>query len=93
MNVVSPESVTNAEFTRTLGRVLNRPTFLRLPKAVLKAGFGALVEELLLMSTRVAPEKILKAGFEFRDVELEAALEKVLGFSPGIVTEESKKGT
>ncbi len=79
VNLVSPEPVTNAEFTKTLGRVLHRPTILPTPKVALWIRLGReLTDALLYTSTRVTPKKLLSDGFEFRDVELEAGLRAML---------------
>ena len=78
-NVVTPSPVTNAEFTRTLGRVLKRPTVFPLPAFGARLAFGELAEELLLAGQRVRPEKLQRSGFEFSWPELEGALRHVLG--------------
>lgn len=80
VNLTAPHPVTNAEFTKTLGAVLGRPTVLPTPLFPLKAVYGAeLVEHLLLDSQRVLPARLLASGFEFRHPTLEAALRAVLG--------------
>lgn len=79
VNATSPEPVTNAEFTRTLARVLSRPAVIPVPKAVLELALGAMTEPLLLASARVNPEKLLDSGFEFSYPRLEPALRHVLG--------------
>jgi len=76
-NATAPEPVTNAEFSQTLGRVLNRPAFLPVPAIVLKMLLGEM-SELLLGGQRVLPEHIEKAGFEFKFKTLEQALTDVL---------------
>ena len=84
VNATSPEPVTNATFTRILGRVLNRPAFIPVPKWALEIALGAMTEPLLLASARVNPEKLLDSGFEFSYPDLEGALRHVLG--RGLVT-------
>ncbi len=79
VNATSPEPVTNAEFTRTLGRVLKRPAIIPVPRFVLELALGAMTEPLLLASARVNPEKVLDSGFEFSYPALEPALRHVLG--------------
>ncbi len=74
VNVVSPNPVTNYEFTKTLGKVLNRPTVLPLPKFLTKLIFGEMGEELLLSSIKVKPEKLLNTEFKFKYPKLEMAL-------------------
>ena len=78
VNATAPNPVTNAEFTRTLGRVLRRPTVLAVPALALRLLLGELADGLLLSSTRVQPERLQRAGFEFRFPELEGALRHLL---------------
>ena len=78
VNLATPNAVRNAEFTRTLGRVLHRPTFFAVPVFALRAIAGEMAEEMLLTSQRVIPTRLLKAGFRFEDVELEPMLRKSL---------------
>jgi len=79
VNVVSPHPVTNREFTKTLGRVLRRPTLFPMPAFAAKLVFGEMGEELLLSGQRVKPAKLLTAGYEFSYPELEAGLRHVIG--------------
>ena len=74
VNCVSPAPVTNRVFTKTLGRVLMRPTFVPLPASIIKMSFGEMGQALLLSSQRATPKKLLKAGFEFEFPDLEEAL-------------------
>lgn len=76
-NVVSPEPVTNAEFSRTLARVLNRPAIMTVPGPVLKLALGEM-SRLLLTGQRALPQRLKAAGFEFRFPQLEAALREAL---------------
>ena len=78
VNLTAPQQVTNAELTRTLGRVLRRPTLLPLPAFAAKLLLGELAEEGLLASQRVRPTRLLEAGFEFAYPELEGALRHAL---------------
>jgi len=77
-NAVAPNPVTNLEFTRTLGRVLHRPTLFPIPAALIRLAFGEMGEQVLLASTRVLPSRLLAAGFSFRHPDLENALRHVL---------------
>jgi hypothetical protein len=79
VNIVTPTPVTNHEFTKTLGRVLKRPTVLPVPAFAARLGFGEMADELLLASTRVEPRRLLATGYEFRYPTLEEALRQVLG--------------
>src|SRR5690606_11407121 len=58
INATAPEPVTNAEFTETLGKVLKRPTFMRVPAFAARTVGGQLAEELILISLRVVPERL-----------------------------------
>ena len=75
INVTAPGPVTNEEFTKTLGSVLYRPTFLPLPEFAVHMVFGEMGDALLLDSTRVVPKRLLDAGYEFEFTDLKAALE------------------
>ncbi|MTI97932.1 MAG: TIGR01777 family protein [Marinobacter adhaerens] len=79
-NVVSPNPATNAEFTRTLGKVLHRPTLFPAPAPVLKVALGEMAR-LLLTGQRAIPERLTQERFEFRYPELEQALSQSV--SPG----------
>src|SRR5262245_15181893 len=78
VNACAPEPVTNAELTKTLGRVLGRPTFVPVPAFALRIAFGE-VADALLASTRMRPERLLETGYRFRYPELEEALRHALG--------------
>jgi uncharacterized protein len=79
VNAVAPQAVTNAEFTRVLGKVLRRPAVLPVPEAALRAVFGEMAEETLLSSARVVPGKLAEAGYGFRHENVESALRHLLG--------------
>jgi NAD dependent epimerase/dehydratase family enzyme len=76
-NGTAPEPVTNAEFSITLGKILNRPVLLPIPAFILSLLLGEM-SELLLGGQRVMPVQIEKAGFEFKFRTLEQALSDVL---------------
>lgn len=78
INAVSPNPVNNLEFTREMGKVLHRPTFMRLPEFVLRTLFGEAADEILLASARVYPRALLNAGFLFAYPTLEGALSYLL---------------
>jgi len=78
LNVVSPAPVTNAEFTRALGRALGRPTLLTVPRLALSVALGEL-SEVLLESQRVVPRVASETGYAFVHPELGAALGACLG--------------
>lgn len=80
VNAVAPDPVTNLDYTRTLGRVLHRPTVLRVPRIV-----GPLLGDLgreLFASVRAVPDELTKAGFDFAHSQLEPALRAALGEPP-----------
>lgn len=75
VNAVSPDAVTNEEFTKTLGEVVYRPTFIPLPEFAVNLALGEMGHTLLLDSRRVVPKRLLDAGFNFQFTDLKAALE------------------
>lgn len=80
MNVVSPNPVTNADYTRVLARVLRRPALFSLPAPLIKAALGTqMAEETLLVSQRVRPGVLMSSGYSFRHPGLEAALQAACG--------------
>lgn len=78
VNVVSPRSVTNKEFTKTLGKALSRPTLFPMPAFAAKLAFGEMADELLLSSVDVKPKALLESGFTFEKSDLLAALKYML---------------
>lgn len=79
INIVSPNPVTNEEFTKTLGHVLNRPTALAMPAFAARLAFGEMADEMLLASQRVLPKRLTQAGFQFQYPTLENAMRKYIG--------------
>ncbi len=79
VNLAAPVPVRQADYARTLGRVLRRPALLRVPAGALRLAFGELADELLLSSARVHPDALLRAGYRFEHPDLEAALRFELG--------------
>jgi uncharacterized protein (TIGR01777 family) len=78
VNVASPNPVTNEEFTKTLGDVLYRPTFLPLPEFAVNLVFGEMGDALLIDSTRVEPKRLKEAGYKFKFTDLKSALENAV---------------
>lgn len=79
LNATAPNPVTNAEYTRVLGRVLGRPTLLPVPRIGPKILLGSqLAEELLFTSANVHPTVAEKTGYTFRHRHLEPALRELL---------------
>jgi hypothetical protein len=80
VDVVSPKPVRNADFARTLGKVLRRPAILPAPVFALELVFGKeMVRETLTVSTRVRPRRLEELGFTPRFSTLEDALRHLLG--------------
>lgn len=77
-NGTAPEPVRNADFTRTLGRVLGRPAVLPVPAFLLNMLPGGQGREMLLSSQRAIPARLTERGFTFRNPELEDALRALL---------------
>ncbi len=77
INFVSPNPVTNREFTATLARVLRRPALCAVPGPVLRLALGEVAGE-LLASQRVHPARLLAAGYAFRYPVLAIALHHLL---------------
>jgi uncharacterized protein (TIGR01777 family) len=78
VNVGSPNPMTNAEYTRVLGKVLNRPTVLPVPAPAIRLALGGIADALLLASQRMDPAKLKETGYRFRHPELEGALRHLL---------------
>ena len=78
VNAVVPLAVTNARFTKTLGRVLRRPTVVPLPAFAARLAFGEMANALLLSSVRVEPRRLLASGYPYRHADLEGALRHLL---------------
>lgn len=77
INAVGPRPVTNADFTRDLGRALHRPAFLPVPKIAMRLAFGEM-SEILTGSQRVLPKEAERTGYTFKHPELAGALAAVL---------------
>ncbi|CAG37230.1 conserved hypothetical protein [Desulfotalea psychrophila LSv54] len=75
VNVVSPQSTTNAELGKNLGKILSKPTFMVLPRLMASIIAGSeITQEMLLASTKASPQKLVAAGYEFRDKSLNKTL-------------------
>lgn len=78
-NLTSPNPVTNAAMTKAIGKAMNRPAFLPAPAFALKTALGAeMAQELLLVSQRALPTRLLDSGFTFGRPELDDALRVAL---------------
>ena len=78
VNLVAPNPVTNADFTKGLGKALRRPTFALVPSFAVRMMFGEMADAALLASTRVEPKKLKSSGYRFRHPDLEPALKELL---------------
>ncbi len=79
VNLVAPNPADNATFTKTLGRVLNRPTVLSIPAAAVRIAFGEMGKALLLCSCKAMPQKLTENGLPFAFPDLESCLRHILG--------------
>ncbi|MCP3098156.1 TIGR01777 family oxidoreductase [Myxococcus sp. K15C18031901] len=79
LNAVAPGATRQADFARTLGRVLRRPASLPVPAVVLRTLFGEMGQEALLAGARVLPQAAEQLGYSFLLPELEDALRFTLG--------------
>ena len=79
VNAVAPNPVTNTEFTKTLSRVLRRPTGAPMPAFGARLALGEMADALPLASTRVGPQELARTGYTFRQPTLETALRHLLG--------------
>lgn len=80
-NLVAPQTVTNADFGKTIGKVINRPYWLPVPGFAMRLAFGE-VAEMVLTGQRAIPQRLQEMGFKFRFPELQPALQDVLGEKP-----------
>ncbi len=74
INATAPHPVTNADFTRALGRALHRPAFLPAPAFALRLALGEMADALLLSGQNAVPAKAERLGFRFQYSNLDAAL-------------------
>jgi len=81
INLCSPNAVRNKDFTKALGQALSRPTIFNVPSFLLKLILGEMADELLLASMKIVPNKLLSAGHDFIDPDLQDFLKKELGKS------------
>ena len=78
INATAPNPVTNAEFSRALGRALHRPAFMPAPGFALRLALGEMADALLLSGQRAVPAKAERLGFRFRFTQLAEALRAIL---------------
>jgi uncharacterized protein len=78
INASAPHAVTNREFSKALGRALNRPVFMTIPKFAVAAARGRELAEVVAGGARVAPRRATDLGFEFEHERIDEALEDAL---------------
>jgi len=78
LNVVSPQPVTNAGFTKILAAALHRPALFPAPAFALRLILGEMAGALLLSSQRVQPAQLQKLNFQFAHPDLAAALATIM---------------
>lgn len=80
VNAIGPTPMRNADYVRSLGRILHRPTLLPTPVPAVKLMFGGqLVDEMLLYSQKAVPARLEALGYEFLDRTIDDALRRELG--------------
>ncbi len=79
VNLTAPNPVTNAEFTRALGRAVHRPAVMPAPALALRLALGQMADEALLASAKAVPARLTGAGFRFEHPEIAPALEAAVG--------------
>jgi uncharacterized protein (TIGR01777 family) len=88
VNAVSPQPVTNRDFTAALAGAVARPALFPVPRLAARLALGEMADALLLSSTRVVPEKLWASGFRFEDSNIRHALAKNV---PGVSTLHSRQ--
>ncbi len=78
VNLVTPNPVTNAEFTTTLGRVLHRPAIIPVPALALELLYGEMADATILAGQRVRPHALSASAFQWAEPTLEGALRAAL---------------
>jgi hypothetical protein len=81
INVISPQPVQNANFTKTLASAMRRPALFPAPAFALRLALGEMADALLLSSQRVLPKKLESLGYRFLHSDLKSALGTILGGS------------
>ncbi len=78
INIVSPQPLSNADFTKVLARSLKRPAFFHVPAFALKLLFGQMAEEILLGGVRALPQRLKEVGYKFKFADLANYLTSIL---------------
>lgn len=77
VNLIAPETITNAHFTKILAKTLNRPAFFTIPRGILRIIFGEL-SEMFVKGPQVMPYKLIENNFEFCYPTIQKALNEIL---------------
>jgi uncharacterized protein (TIGR01777 family) len=77
-NLTAPQSITNGELAKLIGRVMGRPSWIAVPGVAMRLAFGE-VADVVLKGQRAVPQRLLDLGFEFRFPAAETALKDLLG--------------
>jgi uncharacterized protein (TIGR01777 family) len=77
-NLTSPHPVTMKQFCRILGRLLGKPAWTAVPAFAMRLALGEMADEVLLAGQRVAPKRLVHAGFEFRHTDVRGALTAII---------------
>jgi len=76
-NLIAPQNITNAQFTKELSKMLHRPAFFAVPAFALKIGYGE-AASLLLQSPVVYPERLINSGFKFNYPDIQSCLAGII---------------
>jgi uncharacterized protein (TIGR01777 family) len=76
-NLTAPAPLTNADFSRTLGKVMGRPAIFPVPAVALKIAFGEM-STVLLDGKRVVPQHLQELGYTFKYPTAEAAFQDLI---------------
>lgn len=77
VNLVSPGACNQRAFAKALGKALGRPSLVPTPAFMIRVLMGQLGQELILTGQRVAPTRLIEAGFTFQDIEINALLRRL----------------
>jgi NAD dependent epimerase/dehydratase family enzyme len=77
INLTAPQPVTNAAFSRALGRALGRPAVVPVPALGLRMLYGEMAQT-VITGQRVVPAVLERLGYEFRHPDVEQALRDAL---------------
>lgn len=78
VNAVSPQVITNEEFVKTLGEIMDRPVRLRIPEVIVNALLGEDRASLLLTGAKIQPQRMLDACFEYSYPTISSALQEIV---------------